>query len=83
MKIQIVDDVKNCWKWISVHCLIASGALSALSTIIITQWSDLPPEWQDVLLHYYSNPIAFRIISFLSVFGVIGRLIKQDSNGVS
>ncbi len=77
MKIKLVDDFKDCWKWISIHCLVVVSLLSAFSSEIMEQWNELPPEWQNILLHYYSNPVIFRIISFISIIGIFGRLMKQ------
>lgn len=70
---KLVDDWKNCWKWISVWCMGFTGAVSAT-------WEWLPSDWKQVLLQDASVGVAFKIISFLSIMGIAGRLIKQGKN---
>lgn len=70
---KLVDDWKQCWKWISVICMAITGAFSAT-------WELLPTEWRQVLLNDSSAGVAFKVISALSVLGIVGRLIKQGKD---
>jgi hypothetical protein len=77
---KIVSNWKESYKWVSVHCMAIAGALSALSTYVITEWNSFPPEWQQIILHYYPEAVVFKIISVLSIFGIIGRFINQSKD---
>ncbi len=75
-KFKLVDDWKDCWKWISIRCL-------ALTCAVSTTWNTLPTEWQRILLENSTVGLAFKIISVVSFIGIIGRLLKQDKDEIN
>lgn len=79
---KLVEDWKNCWKWLSIHFMVLAAGLSALSASVISEWNSIPPEWQQIILNHYPVAMVFKIIGTFSVAGVIGRLIKQGKDNV-
>lgn len=62
----LVDDAKQCWRWLSVQ-------LPALNLAFLGTWSVLPQKFQDAL----PLPWVVGIAAVLIVLGVAGRLIDQ------
>lgn len=68
---KLVQDWRQCYKWISVWCLGFTGAISAT-------WDTLPTTWQQILLNNSSVGVCFKAISIISLMGIVGRLIDQN-----
>jgi hypothetical protein len=66
LKLKLVDNWRQGWKWVSVWCMALSGA-------VLTSWQTLPDDWKAML------PQAFlqRYIGPLLLIGIIGRFIDQ------
>lgn len=77
---KLVQNWKSAWRWFSVHCMALAATLSGFSAIIIAEWADIPPEWQQILLNYYPHNVVFKIISIISVAGIIGRFVNQTKD---
>lgn len=73
LKLELVHDWKRCWKWFSLWCMAATGAIGAT-------WEWLPQDWKQVLLTDASAGVAFKIISIISAAGIFGRLVNQGVN---
>jgi hypothetical protein len=67
MKPALVDDAKDCWRWLSVQ-------IPALNLAFLATWAMLPAKFQDALPAHWVVAIAAGLL----VLGVLGRLIKQD-----
>lgn len=67
MKPRFVDDWRDCWRWFSVHCM-------TLATAVQTTWLMLPPDLKTTLPDGLVNKVSIGLL----VFGVIGRLVKQE-----
>lgn len=70
MKLELVEDAKHAWKWFSVQCMAASGA------ILIT-WSLLPDDLKATLPQNSGTIAAGSALAL----GIIGRLTKQNVPG--
>jgi hypothetical protein len=65
-KLKLVDDWRQCWRWVSVHCM-------AINTAILGTWAMLPEEFKQ---SFDARTIAFAAV-IVSVLGIAGRLIDQ------
>ncbi len=63
---KIVDDWKQCWKWLSMHFMV-------IATAIPTAWAAIPADMQAKIPPEYVA-IATAIAA---ACGIIGRLIDQ------
>ena len=63
---RLVDDAKNCWRWLSIQ-------FPALNIAFLGTWGALPAKFQDVI----PTPWVMGISAVLIVLGVAGRLIDQ------
>lgn len=66
MKLELVDDFKDCWKWLSTQCMTLAAAIQGA-------WLYIPDDMKQDLPH---NILTGATI-FLLALGVIGRLVKQ------
>lgn len=66
MKLKLVSDWRQSWRWLSIQ-------LPALNTAFLATWALLPSKFQDALPVNMVLWIALALI----VLGVIGRLIDQ------
>lgn len=60
---KLVDDWRDCWKWLSVHCL-------ALNALILYSWEYIPEELREEL------PRG-AVAGVMLALGVFGRIKKQ------
>lgn len=68
-KINLVDDWRCAWKWISVNSMVAAGAVQGA-------WMQVP---YDMKMNIDSRLISGITIALL-IMGVIGRLVKQGAD---
>jgi hypothetical protein len=67
MKVKLVDNWRNSWKWFSMQCMAASGALQgAWLAIPESMKATVPPEW-----------VSYATVALLFL-GVFGRLVSQS-----
>ncbi len=67
MKLQLVEDWRKAWRWISVNCMVLAGAVQGTWLVLdADQRASLPP--------YTVSVITILVLAC----GVAGRLIKQD-----
>lgn len=69
IKLQVIEDWRNAWKWISVNAMIAAGAIQGA-------WLQMP---DDLKAHVPPQLVSGATIALL-VLGVVGRLIKQGAS---
>ena len=67
---KLVDNVKECYRWFSMQAF-------ALSAVIATTWVSLPADVKAMIPDNWEKWI-FIGIAGISVFGGIGRVIKQS-----
>lgn len=67
MKIHLVEDWRNAWRWVSVNCMVLAGALQ-------TAWLVLDADQRASLPPYSVTVLTIAILAC----GVIGRLTKQN-----
>ncbi|CUS06511.1 holin [Acinetobacter phage Loki] len=76
-KIQLIDDVRRIWKFISVWLIIVAGFVQSIFIVapdaILTTWNLLPQELKDTIPPQYVQFITVIIL----VFAIVGRAIKQ------
>lgn len=76
-KIQLIDDVRRIWKFISVWLIIAAGFVQSIFIVapetILEIWHVLPQELKDTIPPQYVQFITIIIL----VFAIVGRAIKQ------
>lgn len=65
---KLVDDVKRCWRWLSVQCMVVAGAIQ-------TAWVFIP---EDMKATFPKNWLQVITVALL-VIGVVGRLFQQPS----
>jgi hypothetical protein len=65
---QLVDDWKKCYKWLSVQ-------IPALGAATLASYAALPDDWKSAIPHW---AIAVTAITFL-VGGAVGRVIEQPT----
>lgn len=66
MKLRLVDDWKQAWKWISVNCMVLATALQGA-------WMGVPEDLRGSMPHNIINLITIAILAL----GLAGRLVKQ------
>jgi hypothetical protein len=66
IKKHLIDDWKNCWKWISMQSMGLSIAIQGV-------WLGLPDEIKNNTSKKLVNVITISIL----VLGAIGRVVKQ------
>ncbi len=62
---KLVDDAKDCWRWLSVH-------FSAIISVLPIAWLELPEDWKAAVPHW-----AVLIFTVLGLSAIVGRLIDQ------
>lgn len=76
-KIQLIDDVRRIWKFISVWLIVAAGFVQSIFIVapdtILEIWHVLPQELKDTIPPQYVQFITIIIL----VFAIVGRAIKQ------
>lgn len=65
---KLVDDAKECWRWVSMWCMALAGALQGA-------WLFIP----DDLKGSMPPNVAQAVTVALLVLGVLGRLVDQGS----
>lgn len=69
MKLQLVEDWKDAWKWVSTQSL-------ALSIALITTWLAIP----DDLRTRAPDWLIFVLLLVIGVTGFFGRVIQQSTS---
>lgn len=64
---KLVEDWKDCYKWMSVNCMVVAGSIQGA-------WVYIP----DDLRASVPQKLVTAITIGLLALGVIGRLLKQD-----
>lgn len=76
-KIQLIDDVRRIWKFISVWLIVAAGFVQSIFIVapdtILEIWHVLPQELKATIPPQYVQFITIIIL----VFAIVGRAIKQ------
>lgn len=77
LKIQLVDDVRRLWKFISVWLIVLAGFVQSIFIVapetILQLWQVLPQELKDAIPPQYVQFITIGIL----FTAIIGRAIKQ------
>lgn len=73
MKIKLVQDWRNSWKWLSIHFAIAGSLVQGYSIALSDYWDKVP----DTIKQTIPAPLAAKIGLGLLVAGAIGRIIEQ------
>ncbi len=71
MKPKLVEDWKQCWRWLSVNCMVLAGAVQGA-------WIYIPED----LRRSMPENLVTGITMGLLVLGVMGRLVKQGKRRV-
>ena len=66
-RLEFVDDAKQAWRWVSMWCMTIAGAIQA-------SWLFIP---EDMKASIPPNIVQGVTLALL-VFGVVGRLVKQE-----
>ena len=66
MKVKLVDNWRNSWKWFSMQCMAAAGAIQST-------WMLLPDDMKSVVP---PQLVSYATIAILALGG-IGRLVSQ------
>jgi len=64
---KLVDDWKQGWRWLSVHCMTLAIAVQGA-------WMWLPPDLKATLPQQVVSGVSLGLL----VLGVIGRFVKQE-----
>lgn len=68
---KLVENWRDAWKWLSMHCMIVAGALQGA-------WVYVPDDMKQMVPRHLVSVLTMILLGL----GVAGRLIKQDtSNG--
>jgi len=67
MKFNLVDDWRDAWKWISLNCMVAAGAIQGA-------WLYIPDDLKQSLPPHLVSGITVALLAL----GVAGRLKKQE-----
>lgn len=68
---KLVENWRDGWKWLSMHCMIVAGALQGA-------WVYVPDDMKQMVPHHLVSVLTIVLLGL----GVVGRLVKQDtSNG--
>lgn len=73
MKIQLVQDWKDSWRWLSIHFAIAGSLVQGYSIVLSDYWDRVP----DSIKQTIPAPLAAKIGMGLLIAGAIGRIIEQ------
>ena len=73
MKLRIVDDWRDGWRWLSVNFAAAALVLPDLIAYALEAWNLLPPDLKAALPPTWAQWLA----KFLLVGAIFGRFIKQ------
>lgn len=71
-KLQLVEDWRKAWRWFSVNAMVLAAAIQGA-------WLQIP---DDMKASIPPALVSYSTITLL-VLGVLGRLLKQDGEGVS
>ncbi len=63
---KLVEDWKNCWKWVSMHAMVYAGAIESA-------WLAFPEQLQALIHPIVAHAIATTILAV----GILGRLVNQ------
>lgn len=66
MKIRLVEDWKQAWKWLSINCM-------ALAAAVQGAWLYIPEDMRQSIPNKYITGVTFALM----VLGVLGRLVRQ------
>lgn len=72
MKINLVDDWRNAWKWISVRSMVVAAAIQGT-------WIFIPEDMRDAIPHGIVSGLTIGLLAL----GIAGRLIKQGDANVA
>lgn len=68
---KLVENWRDGWKWLSMHCMIIAGALQGA-------WVYVPDDMKQMVPRHLVSVLTMILLGL----GVVGRLVKQDtSNG--
>ncbi len=67
MKFKLVDNWQNAWRWFSMNAMLIAASIQGT-------WLQVP---EDMKSQIPSNIVNYLTLSLL-VFGIIGRLVKQE-----
>lgn len=66
-RLQLVDDAKQAWRWLSMQAMVVAGAIQGA-------WLFIPEDLKSSI-----PPHIIQIVTLaLLAFGVAGRLVKQE-----
>ncbi|MCZ0823697.1 DUF7940 domain-containing protein [Dickeya solani] len=65
---KMIDDWKSCWRWFSVHALALAGVIPAV-------WAELPDDMKASIPAGVMGLVTLAV----ALCGIVGRLVKQDS----
>lgn len=66
---KLVENVKEAWRWFSIQAM-------ALATAIQATWAMLDADMRAVVP--YNDVVVPALTGLLLVFGIVGRVVKQD-----
>lgn len=69
-QIELVKDWRKAWRWFSVNAMVLAAAIQGA-------WLQLPDDLKASIPHAF---VSYSTIALL-IFGVLGRLLKQDKEG--
>lgn len=64
---KLVDNWKDCWKWLSVHAMVGCAAVQGA-------WVYIPADMKSSIPSAYVNGLTMCLLAL----GIAGRLLKQD-----
>ena len=67
---KLVDDAKECWKWVSMWCMTLAGTIQGA-------WMYIPEDMKASI----PTGVIQGLTIVLLVVGMAGRVIKQKRNG--
>ncbi|WP_279025110.1 hypothetical protein [Gibbsiella quercinecans] len=70
MKLQLIEEWRQCWRWFSTWALTLAGAIPAV-------WAELPPDLKFVI----PASLMGTITAVVAVCGIVGRVINQTKSG--
>ncbi len=70
---KLVDNWKQCWKWLSLHCMISATTIQALVAAIKEGWISIPDDLKSLVPHNLATIITIILLAL----GIIGRFINQ------
>lgn len=66
---KLVDEWKQCWKWLSVHCMTLGAAIQGA-------WLYIPEDMKQSMPPQLVTVVTIALLAL----GVFGRLIKQGKS---